>query len=259
MRVGRKRLILAAVGVTAALIGVAIAVDLTIGPNGGLKPYGLRETLPAMVSTFGANARVVEIIVDDSGAYYQVIGADHRLHIRDYAIVESEVEAGTEGYNRKTTNFVRAPTAAESHNAALTLAQVDPGVVDSLYSKVGFPHQGSSATLTGRSWFLESGAHPEHRYVAAYTGDSVQRTQEAAAPDPKTASLPSSTQQTTSPASSNATKTTTTKVYSFTTTITSGSTKPGRVSRTAQRLVTCISHAQGDVTKIVVCQRKYVP
>jgi hypothetical protein len=31
------------------------------------------------------------------------------------------------------------------------------------------------------------------------------------------------------------------------------------VSRTAQRLVTCISHAQGDVSKIIVCQRKYVP
>ena len=118
MRLGLKRLILGAVGLIAALIGVAVAVQLTTGANGGLKPYGLHETLPEMVSSFGANARVVEIIVDDSGAYYQVIGSDHRLHIRDYAIVESEIEAGTQGYNRKTTNFVRAPTAAESHSAA---------------------------------------------------------------------------------------------------------------------------------------------
>jgi hypothetical protein len=258
MRLGIKRLILGAVGVIAALIGVAIAVQLTTGPNGGLKAYGLHETLPEMVSSFGAHARVVEIIVDDSGAYYQVIGADHRLHIRDYAIVESEIEAGTEGYNRKTTNFVRAPTTAESRGAVLTLAQVDPGVVDTLYSKVGFPHQGSSATLTGRSWFLESGAHPEHRYVAAYNGDSVQRTDEDTAPDPKTASVPSST-QTTPPASSAGSKATTTTVYSFTTTISSGSAKPGKAGGTAQRLVTCIAHAQGDVNKIVVCQRKYVP
>jgi hypothetical protein len=254
MRLGLKRLILGTVGVVAALIGVAIAAQLTTGPNGGLKPYGLRETLPEMVSSFGANARVVEIVVDDSGSYYQVIGADHRLHIRDYAIAESEIEARTEGYNRKTTNFVRAPTAAESRGAVLTLAQVDPGVVDELYSKVGFPHQGSSATLTGRSWFL----HPEHRYVAAYNGDSVQRTDEATAPDPKTASVPSST-QTTPPASSAGSKATTTTVYSFTTTISSGSTKPSNASGTAQRLVTCIAHAQGDVNKIVVCQRKYVP
>ena len=187
-----------------------------------------------------------------------MIGADHQLHIRDYAIVESEISAGTEGYNRKTTNFVRAPTAAESRGAVLTLAQLDPAVVDRLYGKVGFPQEGSSATLTGRSWFLQSGAHPEHRYVAAYNGDSVQRTQAAAAPDPKTASVPSST-QTTTPTSSNGFKATTTTVYSFTTTISSGSAKAGKGNRTEQRLVTCISHAQGDVNKIVVCQRKYAP
>jgi hypothetical protein len=256
MRLGIKRLIVGAVGVLAAVIGVAIAAQLTTGPNGGLKPYGLKETLPEMVSSFGANARVVEIVVDSSGAYYQVIGADHQLHIRDYAIVESEVEAGTEGYNRKTTNFARAPTAAESRGAVLTLAQVDPGVVDRLYGKVGFPHQGSSATLTGRAWFLQSGAHPEHRYVAAYSGDSVQRTQAAAAPDPKTGSIPTST-QTTAPPSSTGSRPTTTTVYSFTTTV--GSAKAGKVSKTAQRLVTCISRAQGDVNKIVVCQRKFVP
>jgi hypothetical protein len=70
----------------------------------------------------------------------------------------------------------------------VTLGQVDPGVVDSLYGEVGFPSQGSGATLTGRSWFLQSGAHPEHRFTA--------------------------------------------------------------------RLMTCIAHAQGNVTKIVACQRK---
>ena len=107
-----------------------------------------------MVASFGANARVVEIIVGSSGIYYQVIGADRQLHIRDYSIVESEIEAGTYGYNRKTHNYVRALTPAQSRSAVLTLGQVDPGVVDSLYRKVGFPRQGSSATLTGRSWFL---------------------------------------------------------------------------------------------------------
>jgi hypothetical protein len=211
-----------------------------------------------MVGSFGPNARVVKIIVDDSGTYYQVIGTDRQLHIREYTIVESEVEAGTYGYNRKTNNFVRTPTAAESRNAELTLGQVDPGVVNKLYSNVGFPKQGSSATLTGRSWFLASGAHPEHRYVAAYNGDTVQRTQAAAPPDPKTAIIPASTHATT-PTSSKRTKATTTTVYSYTTTILSGSTKPGKLNRTTQRLVTCIAHARSDVNKIVICQRKFVP
>src|SRR6185312_12748018 len=146
----------------------------------------------------------------------------------------------------------------ESRNAELTLGEVDPGVVDKLYSNVGFPKQGSSATLTGRSWFLESGAHPDHRFVARYNGDSVQRTQAAAPPDPNTAAIPSSTQAATT-TSSNGSKATTTTIYSITTTISSGSTKTGKLNGTTQRLVTCIAHARSDVNKIAICQRKFVP
>jgi hypothetical protein len=123
---------------------------------------------------------------------------------------------------------------------------------------VGFSRQGSGATLTGRSWFLASGAHPEHRYVAAYNGTGVQRTQAAAPPDPNTATIPSSTQAAT-PTSSDGSKATTTTVYRFTTTISSISTKPGKLSTTTQRLVTCIARAQGDVNKIATCQRRFVP
>ena len=254
MSKGLKRVAAGVVGITAAVIGVAIAGHVGTDSNGGLKPYGLRETLPGMVSSFGSNARVVKIIVGSSGVYYQVIGSDRRLHIRDYSIAQSEVDAGTYGYSRKTNNVVRAPTAAESRSAVLTLGQIDPTVVDSLYSKVGFPRQGSSATLTERSWFLESGAQPEHRFVAAYDGNRVQRTQSAAPPD-----LNIATTQATPVTSSNGSKAATTTVYSLTTTITSGSTKPGKLSRATQRLATCITHAQGDVNKIVVCQRKFVP
>ncbi len=210
-----------------------------------------------MVESFGANARVVEIIVGSSGVYYQVIGPDRQLHIRDYSIVESEIDAGTYGYNRKTRNFVRAPTPAESRSAVLTLGQLDPGVVDRLYSKIGFPRQGSGATLTGRSWFLESGAQPEHRFLAAYNGGALQRTQAAAPPDPKTATIHPST-QVRAPTSSNGSNATTTTVYSFTTTISSGS-KPGKANSTTQRLVACIARARGDLNKIAVCQRKFVP
>jgi hypothetical protein len=220
MSKGLKRVAVGVAGITAAVIGVAIAGHVGTDSNGGLKPYGLPETLPGMVASFGSNARVVEVIVGSSGVYYQVIGADRQLHIRDYTIAQSEIEAGTYGYNRKTDNVVRAPTASESRSAVLTLGQIEPSVVESLYSKVGFPRQGSSATLTGRSWFLESGAHPQHRFVAAYDGHGVQRTQLAAAPDP--ASTPTQATPVTSSHGS------TTTVYSLTTTITFGSTKPGK-------------------------------
>jgi hypothetical protein len=137
MRFGLKRLVVGLVALTAGATGVAILLGAT-DPNGGLKPYGLQQTLPQMVSSFGANARVVEIIVGSSGVYYQVIGSDRRLHIRDYSIVESEIEAGTTGYNRKTSNYVRAPTAGESRSAVLTLGQIDPSAVDTLYSRWDF-------------------------------------------------------------------------------------------------------------------------
>jgi hypothetical protein len=252
MSKGLKRVAVGVVGITAAVIGVAIAGHVGTDSNGGLKPYGLAETLPGMVSTFGSNARVVKIIVGSSGVYYQVIGSDRQLHIRDYTIAQSEIDAGTYGYNRKTNNVVRAPTVAESRSAVVTLGQIDPNVVGGLYSKVGFPRQGSSATLTGRSWFLESGAQPEHRFLAAYDGNGVQRTQSAAPPDPNIAPAP------TTP-STVASRSNTTTTYSFTTTITSGATKPGKLSRATQRLTTCITRAQGDVNKIVVCERKFVP
>jgi hypothetical protein len=258
MSAGLKRLVVGAAGVLAAIGAVALAGSAAFDSNGGLKPYGLQETLPQMVASFGANARVVEISVGSSGVYYQVIGADRQLHTRDYEIVQSEIEAGTTGYNRKTSNFVRAPTAAELHNAMLTLSQINPGVVDRLYSKLGFPRVGSGATLTGRSWFLESGAQTGHQFVAAYGGGGLQRTQAVAPPDPKTETIPSSTRPT-APISPKRPAAPTTTVYHFTTTISSGSAKPGKLSGTAQRLVTCIAHAQGDVNKIAVCQRKFVP
>jgi hypothetical protein len=250
MSAGLKRLVVGVVAIGAAVVGVAIAGHVASDTNGGLKPYGLRETLPQMVDSFGGNARVVEIIVGSSGIYYQVIGADRQVHIRDYSIAQSEIDAGTYGYNRKTSNSVRAPTAGESRTAVVTLSQIDPSVVDSLYGKVGFPRQGSSATLTGRSWFLESGAQPEQRFVAAYDGRGVQRTRLAAAPDPKAAAALPATRATPPPTST---------TYSFTTTISSGSTKAGKLSRATQRLTTCIARAQGDVNKIIVCQRKFVP
>ena len=188
--------------------------------------YDLQGTLPKMVSAFGSDARVVEISVGSSDVYFQVIGADGRLHIRDYKVVESEIEAGTYGYNRKTSDYLRAPTALESQDAVLKLGQIDPGVVDRLYGKVGFPRQGSSATLTGRSWFLESGVSPDHQHVAGYDGSGLSPARSAAPPDPNSptpASAPASPRK--RPSGSNACTTT---VLHFTTTISSGQANPPR-------------------------------
>lgn len=256
MRSGRKRLVSAVVGVAAAAVGVAIAAHFEAGSS-GLRPYGLRDTLPEMVARFGGSARVVEIIVDSSGAYFQVIGTDRQLHIRDYTVVESEIEAGTYGYNRKTRNYVRAPTRAESRGAVVTLGQIHPTVVDTLFGKLGFPRQGSSATLTRRSWLLQSGVRPGDPYVAAYDGSGLRRTSSVAPPNPS-ATTKSGPARAAPPASSGQSTASTTTVYSFSTTISSGPARPRRLEST-RRLLTCIEHAQGDPNKIVACQRRFVP
>jgi hypothetical protein len=70
--------------------------------GGAIKPYTLQETLPKMVSDFGAKARVVQISVSEDDVDFQVMGGDEQLHIRNYDVVESEISAGTEGYNQWT-------------------------------------------------------------------------------------------------------------------------------------------------------------
>src|ERR1700743_296735 len=98
----------------------------------------MQETLPQMVSDFGAKARVVQISTSGQNVDFQVIPGDGQLHIRNYDIVQYEGEAGTPGFNGKGTNGCRSPTAAQSAQARVTLGQIDAGVVDRLLHKVGF-------------------------------------------------------------------------------------------------------------------------
>lgn len=256
MRFGPKRLAMGVVGVLVATAGVAIGGYFE-SASSGLRPYNLQETLPEMVAAFGPSARVVEIIVSSNDVYFQVIGADRQLHIRDYAVVESEIEAGTYGFNRTTRNYVRAPTRAEARSAVLTLREIDPSVVDRLYGRVAFPRRGSSATLTGRSWLLESGARPDDQYVAAYDGSGLHIARSAAPSIPNGASTPHPAPATPSSSSGRSTASTTT-VLRFTTTISSRPTDHRRLN-SARRLVAWIAHARGDMTMIAACQRRFVP
>src|ERR1700729_859257 len=173
MRVAGRRIragLWTVVALTAAALGIYIAIG---GPGSPLKPYTLGETLPKMVADFGAQARIVQISYSEDNVDFQVIPRDGRLHVRNYDVVESEIDAGTTGYNRKVTDFVRAPTAAEAAQARVTLGQIDPGVADRLLHKVGFSRSDSSAILSGASWRLETYKGPSDDYVASFDGSSV--------------------------------------------------------------------------------------
>jgi hypothetical protein len=243
MRRGIRAGVVVVVALTAAVAGIAIA---TKSGAGGIKPYTLQETLPQMVSDFGPKTRVVQISVSSQNVDYQVIPADGRLHIRNYDIVSFEESAGVTGYNRKVANVVRAPSAAQSAEAHVTLGQVDPGVADSLLSRVGFSRGDSSATLNGAQWTLES--YQGTDYVAAYDGTGVHQLNAAAA-----ASAPGTGTCTVAQTRTQTVPATTTTVSSFSTTFT--------VTRNpkASKLLHCIVNAQGDVTKVLKCQQRFPP
>jgi hypothetical protein len=225
----------AVVALVAAALGIYIA-SRTAG--GGIKPYTLGETLPKMVADFGAQARVVQISYSADNVDFQVIPRDGRLHIRNYDVVESEIDAGTTGYNRKVTNVVRAPSAAEAAQARVTLGQIEPGVVDALLHKVGFARHDSSAILSGASWLLETYKGPSDDYVASFDGSGVHHG------NPATTAAATTTQAVPAGASN---------VSTFSTTFTV--TKSPRASK----LLRCMVNAQGDVNKVLKCQQRFPP
>jgi len=166
----------AGLGTAAALVAAVAGIFIATNIGGeGVKGYTLNETLPQMVSDFGAATQVVEISVAHDNVDYKVIPRDGQLHIRNYDLVQYEIQAGTAGYNRKVTNVVRAPTAGETSQAHATLGQIDPEVTDRLLHKVGFSRNGSSARLDGLAWVLESVQGPSNAYIATLDGGHVHR------------------------------------------------------------------------------------
>ena len=231
-----------------ALVAAAVGIYIAGGTaGGGIKPYTLRETLPKMVADFGARARIVQISASADNLDFRVIPGDGRLHIRNYDVVESEIDAGTTGYNRKVTNVVRAPTAAEVAQARVTLGQIDPGVVDRLLHKVGFSRNDSSVVLSGASWVLETYTGPSDDYVASFDGSGVHHPNPATTATTATAATAATTATTqTAPAGAS-------NVSTFSTTFTV--TKNPRASK----LLRCIVNAQGDVNKVLKCQQRFPP
>lgn len=239
------------VAIIIAVVGVYIATKTS---SEGLKPYTLQETLPQMVSDFGAKAKVVQISVSHDDVDYQVIPSDGRLHIRNYDVVSYEVSAGTTGYNRKVSNDVRAPTRAETGQARVTLDQIDPGVADRLLDEVGFSRSDSTATLSGNVWLLDSYHGPSDDYVAAVDGTGVRHVDD---------SNGNALMQVVSSGGGSASATTQ-SVPAVTSTVSSLSTTisvqgAGKVTGQTKKLLACMVKAQGDVNKILKCQERFPP
>jgi hypothetical protein len=246
-----RRGIRAALGTAVALAIAAVGTYMAVKTsNEGLKPYTLQETLPKMVSDFGAKARIVQILTSDQSVDFRVIPSDGQLHIRNYDVVEADDDAGTVGYNRKVTNVVRAPTSAEAAQAQVTLGQIDPGVVDRLLHKVGFSPGDTSVILSGRSWVLDTYKGTSDDYVASFDGSGVHRAQLSGPTG--TGPQSAATSSATTTATATATQTVSSATTFSTTFKVTGNPK-------ASKLLRCIVNAQGDVTKILKCQERFPP
>jgi len=233
-----------------ALVGGGAGIYFTYFFKGG-SPYSFRETLPGMVSSFGADARVVQILVSSDNVAYEVITRDGRLHKRVYNLQSSRVVGGGTGNTRKVENVVRNPTASERRRARVTLGELAPGVVDALYHRVNFPNQGSSATLTGETWVLQSGARAFDQYEARYDGTRLLQTQSK-----------STVFESKPPSRTTAHTATHSKAITRSSiTVTSGGdAESGAVLRQKlSRLLACVQGAQGDGSRITACQQRYAP
>jgi hypothetical protein len=168
-----RQRVLGVLGVAGAIVGVVIGSHAF---ESATTTDTLANTLPQMVGEFGGSARVVQIIVDSGGVNYQVIGSDGLLHTRDYGIRTSQDVEGT-ATTHEVENTQRHPTTAERRGAIVTLSKFEPGVVDDLYRKVGFPSSSSSATFSDGHWLLQTGSRPFDKYEARYDGSGLRQTQ----------------------------------------------------------------------------------
>ena len=228
------------------LVGGGVGIYFAFFFKGG-SPYTLQETLPEMISDYGRNARVVELQDSTDDIVYRVIASDGLLHERDYELQFSETSNGGTGMTRHTSNSVSKPSASDVSSAQVRLGQISSGIVDKLLSEVGFPSNGSSATLDGDTWTLESGARPFDKYEARYDGSGLHQTQSQAtvfAPQP---TAPSGASPESSGSAPGATSTPQT------------SAPPAGLSGKTGKLIACIQHAHTNVNKIVICQRRFGP
>jgi hypothetical protein len=226
------------------LVGAGVGVYFAFFFKGG-SPYTLQETLPQMISDYGANARVVQLQDSTDDITYRVLGPDGLLHERDYELQFSRTAGGGTGKTRHISNSVSKPSASDVSGAQVRLGQISSGIVDKLFSEVRFPSNGSSATLHGGTWTLESGARPFDRYEARYDGSGLHQTQSQAtvfAPQP---TAPSGSSAGSSGSAPSATSTPQT------------STPSTGLGGNTGKLLACIQHAHSDVNKIVVCQRRF--
>jgi hypothetical protein len=178
----RAILIVVATIVGMCAIGVLVIASVIGGASDAAKGRTYSDTLGDAQQKLGDGAKVVKIDVGGGGVEYDVLSPDQvHVLIRNYTVTTEQTTgdngAPATGYTNHTDDSQRAVTPAAVKGAAVTLGQLDEGVVDKLWDEAGFPHSGSTATLQGSTWTIGSGASPFDKYQANFDGSGFHQTQ----------------------------------------------------------------------------------
>ncbi len=222
--------------VIAALIAAIIGVTYPLTSH---HRSPLREGLPALVSEFGTDARVLRLEENrraGTSLDYEVIGSDNRLHRGIRRLDPYNGGTGVLGIGE------RRPTAAEWQQAQVQLGDIPADVVDVLFSEV--THAGgtdpSAARFTGQEWTIVT---DQGEWRAHYDGSDLRPADPAAATAAGTAIGATPTATSSAPTGRRA--------------VTSAPEKT--LSGNSRKLIACIRAAHGNVTRLRACRRRFPP
>jgi hypothetical protein len=146
-----------------AAVGIGLAIYVVVTNRNATT--ALDQTLPQMVSDYGANARIVKLDVADDDIGYDVVLPNGSLHHRRYLL---------SGENRQTDDFTATANGSQLRSARLRLSAIPQRVLDTLLKRVAAPVDSSlwSATLTGQTWTIKTGAAT---WQARYDGTGLHQ------------------------------------------------------------------------------------
>jgi hypothetical protein len=172
------------VGILALVVGGFFLVPFVIDKVGDEATGNptFKDTLSEVRDDFGDDAGVLSISEIGGTVTYKVIDGSETVRTRTYSIETSEVRGPqgepAQGRSRTVQDSERPATRKEIRGSKVTLGDLDQDVVVQMWEEVGFPTEGSTASLTGDQWVLSSGARPSDRYLANADGTGIRKAKE---------------------------------------------------------------------------------
>lgn len=135
-----------------------------------------------MREDFGSDARVVRVGDLGGGATWEVLSSGGVLVERVYETETSSSRNPSNGSyttetERKEADTERQPTARERKAATLTLADLDPGVIEGMCDETGLTEIGGNYELREETW---TSGRPGNLWKANFDGTDLRHVDKSA-------------------------------------------------------------------------------